>query len=88
MDNTNIDFEYSIEQIKRPIVTDYNMQQIYLNSKDINNGFKNMENSLKKLKATKKELEEQIRLTRLAELDDIISEKGLSFEEVKELLNK
>ena len=46
MDNTNIDFEYSIEQIKRPIVTDYNMQQIYLNSEDINNGFKNMENSL------------------------------------------
>ena len=47
----------------------------------------NMENSLKKLKATKKELEEQIRLTRLSELDDIISKKGLSFEEVKKMLN-
>ena len=47
----------------------------------------NMENSLKKLKATKKELEEQIRLTRLSELDEIISEKGLSFEEVKKMLN-
>ena len=47
----------------------------------------NMENSLKKLKATKKELEEQIRLTRLSELDDITPEKGLSFEEVKKMLN-
>ena len=33
-------------------------------------------------------LEEQIKQARLVELDEIISEKGLSFEEVKELLNK
>ena len=48
----------------------------------------NMELSLKEMKQAKKDLEEQIKQARLAELDDIISEKGLSFEEVKELLNK
>ena len=48
----------------------------------------NMENSLKEMKKAKKDLEDQIKQARLAELDDIISEKGLSFEEVKELLNK
>ena len=48
----------------------------------------NMETSLKEMKQAKKNLEEQIKQARLAELDDIISEKGLSFEEVKELLSK
>ena len=48
----------------------------------------NMETSLKEMKQAKKDLEDQIRQTRLAELDELISEKGLSFEEVKELLNK
>lgn len=48
----------------------------------------NMEISLKEMKQAKKELEEQIKQARLAELDDIISEKGLTFEQVKELLDK
>ena len=48
----------------------------------------NMESSLKEMKKAKKDLEEQIRQARLAELDEIISENGLSFEEVKELLSK
>ena len=48
----------------------------------------NMELSLKEMKNAKKDLEDQIKQARLAELDEIISEKGLSFEEVKELLNK
>ena len=48
----------------------------------------NMESSLKEMKKAKKELEDQIKQAKLSELDDIISEKGLSFEEVKELLNK
>ena len=48
----------------------------------------NMELSLKEMKKAKKDLEEQIKQARLAELDDIISEKGLSFDEVKELLTK
>ena len=48
----------------------------------------NMESSLKEMKKAKKDLEDQIKQARLAELDDIISEKGLSFDEVKELLSK
>ena len=48
----------------------------------------NMENSLKEMKKAKKDLENQIKQARLSELDDIISEKRLSFEEVKELLTK
>ena len=48
----------------------------------------NMETSLKEMKKAKKDLEDQIKQARLAELDELISEKGLSFEEVKELLNK
>ena len=48
----------------------------------------NMENSLKEMKKAKKDLEDQIKQARLAELDDIISEKGLSFEEVKKMLSR
>ena len=47
-----------------------------------------METSLKEMKQAKKDLEDKIKQARLSELDDIISEKGLSFEEVKELLTK
>lgn len=46
----------------------------------------NMEKSLKEMKQAKKDLEDQIKQTRLAELDNIISEKGLSFDEVKKML--
>ena len=48
----------------------------------------NMENSLKEMKKAKKELEEQIHQQRLFELDDLIQEKGLSFDEIKTMLNK
>ena len=48
----------------------------------------NMELSLKEMKKAKKDLEDQIRQTRLAELDEIITEKGLTFEQVRELLDK
>ena len=44
------------------------------------------EESLKELKRTKKELEEQIRLNRLSELDQLISASGKSIEEVKAML--
>ena len=46
----------------------------------------NMEDSLKEMKKAKKELEEQIHQNKLEELDELISEKGLSFDEVRELL--
>lgn len=52
----------------------------------ITSEIENMESSLKEMKQAKKDLEEQIRQARLSELDDIISEKGLSFEEVKKML--
>ena len=48
----------------------------------------NMESSLKEMKQAKKDLEEQIKQARLAELDEIITEKGLTFEQVRELLDK
>ena len=48
----------------------------------------NMENSLKEMKQAKKDLKEQIKLARLVELDELISSKGLTFEEVKEMLTK
>ena len=48
----------------------------------------NMESSLKEMKKAKKDFENQIKQARLSELDNIISEKGLSFEQVKELLTK
>lgn len=47
-----------------------------------------MEISLKELKKSKKDLEEQIRQERLIELDNLITEKGLSYEEIKNLLSK
>ena len=46
----------------------------------------NMESSLKEMKKVKKDLEDQIKQARLSELDDLITEKGLSFEEVKKML--
>ncbi len=44
--------------------------------------------SLKEMKRTKKELEEQVKMSRLAELDELISSSGKSFEEVKDLLSR
>lgn len=47
----------------------------------------NMESSLKELKGAKKDLEEQIRMNRLAELDELITASGKSIDEIKELLS-
>lgn len=46
----------------------------------------NMQSSLKELKKAKKDLEEQIKMNRLTELDELISASGKSFDEIKELL--
>lgn len=46
----------------------------------------NTEDTLRNLKQTKKELEEQIKFNRLAELDEIISASGKTFDEVRALL--
>ena len=47
-----------------------------------------METSLKEMKKAKKDLEDQIKQARLAELEAIIAESGKTFDEVKELLSK
>lgn len=46
----------------------------------------NMEIELKKMKQLKVELEQRIRQNKLAELDQLMSSKGLSFEDLKEML--
>lgn len=43
---------------------------------------------LKELKETKKHLEGEIKMNRVAELDDFISSHGLSVDDLKELLEK
>jgi chaperonin cofactor prefoldin len=48
----------------------------------------NMEMSLKELKKAKRELEEQIRINRLTELDDLIVASGKSWDEIRELIQK
>jgi len=44
--------------------------------------------TLKSLEKSKKELEEKIKMDRLAALDELIMQSGKSYEEVKELLSK
>lgn len=54
----------------------------------ITSEIENMENSLKELKKAKKSLEEQIHQARLSELDELIQEKGISLDELKEMLDR
>lgn len=44
--------------------------------------------TLKSLEKSKKELEEKIKIDRLAALDEIIQQSGKSYDEVKALLSK
>lgn len=44
--------------------------------------------TLKSLEKSKKELEEKVKMDRLVALDELISQSGKSYEEVKELLSK
>lgn len=60
MDKTKIDFNYCLEQIKREINTEYKSQDIFLNSKDINNVFSNIEKSLNTLYENTRYLEDAI----------------------------
>lgn len=52
----------------------------------VTNEIEIMENELKKMKQLRVELEQQIRQNKLAELDQLMSSKGLSFEDLKEML--
>ncbi len=46
------------------------------------------EENIKEMKKSKKELEAQIKMSHLAELDELISSSGKSFDEVKKWLSK
>ena len=60
MDNTNIDFNYSIQQINRTIPNEYKLQDKYLKSEDMNIAFKNIEESLNMLYENTRHLEDAI----------------------------
>ena len=42
----------------------------------------------REMEQAKEELQDQIKQARLSELDELIAEKGLSFEDVREILDK
>ena len=52
----------------------------------MNNEITNTEEKLKQLKAKKVVLEERIKKANLEELDELIKSKGLSFDQVRDLL--
>lgn len=52
----------------------------------INEELETMESAVEKLKYQKAELEEQIKQAKLAELYDIVSASGKSFEEIRVLI--
>lgn len=47
-----------------------------------------MKENIKELEKTKKDLEAQIKMNQLSELNEMITESGLSYDEVRELLNR
>lgn len=46
----------------------------------------NMENSLKEMRQTKKDLEDQIKMNRLSEIDELMVENNLTFDDLRALL--
>ena len=52
----------------------------------ITNEISNMETSLAEMKKAKKKLEDQIKMNRLSELDDLLTEKGITIEKIMELI--
>ena len=54
----------------------------------LNNEMANTEEKLKQLKAKKVVLEERIKKANLDELDELIKSKGLTFDQVREMLEQ
>ena len=52
----------------------------------ITNEISNMETSLAEMKKAKKKLEDKIKMNRLSELDDLLTEKGITIEKIMELI--
>ena len=63
-------------------------QEELLNDKleKLNSDILNMEESIKEKKQQKEEIENELRALRMKELDHIISDKGLTMEDVKKML--
>ena len=53
---------------------------------EITSEIENMESTLKALKAERKDLENQLRVKELDDLDNLMKEKGISFEKLKEMI--
>lgn len=47
-----------------------------------------MKENIKELEKTKRDLEAQIKMNQLSELNEMITESGLSYDEVRKLLNR
>lgn len=91
MDNTQIDFKYSLEQIHRILPIDYNPQEKYLNSNDMNTAFKNIEDSLNILYENSRYLEDSIAYCdaflnlKIKEYNQNIQEVLKSIEDIRDL---
>lgn len=91
MDNTQIDYKYSLQQIRRQIPTEYIPQDKYLNSQDINSAFKNIEQSLNTLYENTRYLEDCISYCnafldlKIEEYNQDIQETLKSIENIREL---
>lgn len=90
VDKTKIDFNYSIEQIKRDIPNEVIMQDNILNSDNMNTSFKNIEDSLNQLYENTRYLEDAIDYCsaflnlRIADYSDQIKTTLKSIEQVRD----
>lgn len=91
VDKTKIDFNYSIEQIKRDIPNEVTPQDNILNSDTMNESFKNIENSLNQLYENTRYLEDAIDYCnaflnlKIADYSDQIKTTLKSIEEVRDI---
>ena len=66
---------------KKPLTLDEQLEKVISELEET-------EGKLKELKNQKEDLESQIKMKQVEELNDFISSRGLSIDEVKELLEK
>lgn len=91
MDKTKIDFNYCLEQIKREIYTNYNLQDIFLKSNDMNEVFNNIEKSLNILYENTRYLEDAISYCdaflnlKIGEYEQDITQTLKSIEDIRDI---
>ena len=71
--------DFNMARGRKKLSLDEQLEQIIIE-------IQNTENSLNEMKQKKKELEEKIKQQQLNELNDLIAAKGLTFDEVKRML--